>query len=135
MIYLYCSESLLHQGAFLHELLRKEVPCRLLQLVQSVDRLRQVLTSPGVEGQGNLVVFLAGASQELRLLQPLADLLLERDLVLIVPDESEDVIALAHAMCPRYLCCVDEDFNHVVQVIKKIRESGRIAGEKIEISQ
>lgn len=125
MIYLFCSAKLRASGARLHAILRDHLIDEPISMVPSIDGLRQQLSQPYGKAQGAIVVFTTYDNTELRLLQDLNELLANSPLVLLTQEQNKETIALAHALFPRFLCCVDDDYQMIAQVIEKILATNR----------
>ncbi len=120
MIYLFCSIPLKAAGARLHATLRGHLEHESIHLVPSIDDLRQQLSHPQTDRTPGVVVFITASLVELRLLQEQKELLTTIPLVLLIKEQSDENIALAHSLFPRFLCCLDDDYLMVTKVIENI---------------
>jgi len=74
------------------------------------ERFRQSGREP------SLVILCPADHLELRELAAMGDYLIDCNLILIVPDETAETIALAHRLRPRFLCYIDENADRVGEV-------------------
>lgn len=123
MIYLFCSTALRASGARLHTSLRDHLDKVPIHLIPSIDGLRQQLCQPHGDGHSPLVVFLADGHVELSSLHELTDFLRHTPLVLLIKEQSEENISMAHSLFPRFLGCLDDDYLMITKVIENILTS------------
>jgi hypothetical protein len=69
--------------------------------------------------------------EDLRKLAAARDYLKETKLFLVLPDEEEETIALAHRIFPTYITYLDADVTELVSVLRRLAE---VQGEKTEIA-
>lgn len=67
-----------------------------------------------------VVVLMPGSLLELSELYPVFDELLDVRLVLVLPDEKAETIAMAHRLRPRFITYADGDYAALRQVLQKI---------------
>lgn len=70
-------------------------------------------------GDRVLVVLIASDTKELRCFGCLQDVLAMAEVFLVIPDEDEETIAMAHRLHPRYLVCADGDLDDLLAVLQK----------------
>lgn len=76
----------------------------------------------------DLMVFMPADIDELLALLLIRDKLTDISLVLILPDQSEDMTAIGHRLFPRFISYAKSDFSDVAGVINRIL-SNRICAE------
>jgi hypothetical protein len=62
-------------------------------------------------------------NEDLRKLVSIRDFLDETRVLLILPDQEEETIALAHRIFPTYIAYLDGDISGVVSVLKRLAEA------------
>jgi hypothetical protein len=67
-----------------------------------------------------LVIFIAQDRLALRQLVSLKEFLWRIKIILVLPDDEEETIALAHRLKPRYLCYLEDDCSELGQVVNKM---------------
>jgi hypothetical protein len=88
-----------------------EVDCEQPQNSQDLQkRLRQTPHA------STLVILCPADRRELQELTGLSALFDDLDLILIVPDDEDETIALAHRLRPRFLCYIDDCADKVGEV-------------------
>lgn len=88
-------------------------------------KLRQRLLKSGQEP--SLIVLYPADRQELRKLVEMQDLFTDFRLILIAPDDTDETIALAHRLRPRFLCYIDDYADKVGEVAWNILRRNDIA--------
>jgi hypothetical protein len=63
------------------------------------------------------------ANEDLRKLISIRDFLEDTRVLLILPDQEEETIALAHRIFPTYITYLDGDTSGVVSVLKRLAEA------------
>jgi hypothetical protein len=77
-------------------------------------RLHRFIKEPAV-----LIIQISGL-QELGQLLALRKLLIDRKLILILPDEAPETLTSGHTLRPRFLTSVDSDFKDVSAVLERM---------------
>lgn len=67
-----------------------------------------------------IYVLLADSKKRLKELTELIELLEDRRIVLIIPDDSETTISTAHRFFPRFFTYMDDNYNDLYGVLKKM---------------
>ena len=67
-----------------------------------------------------IYVLLADSKKRLKELTELIDLLEDRRIVLIIPDNSETTISTAHRFFPRFFTYLDDNYNDLYGVLNKM---------------
>jgi len=68
----------------------------------------------------NVAVLFAGTMQDLLALKSIWELLQDMRTILILPDGSEETVAVAHTMRPRFISYGDRDLHAVTAVLEKM---------------
>ncbi|HVO67640.1 MAG TPA: hypothetical protein VMT12_14285 [Syntrophales bacterium] len=82
-------------------------------------RLHQPLDEPVI------VVLLASSKKDLMDILSLHDLLLDMQIILILPDTDNDTVAKGHLLRPRLITLCDSDFLEVAAVLCKMMSRGK----------
>lgn len=123
IIYLYTKKS--EKASNLLHSLQKVVPKGRIMRFESITGLSRKLREPK-EGQV-IAVLMATSREELIELNLLGNQFRDIKRILIVSDDSEETISLAHSMKPRFLSTRTDDFSEIVAVLHRIlpENSGR----------
>jgi hypothetical protein len=100
---------------------------RVIDILVSRERIESYLTIESLEERlhqpiNEPVVFVLQVSrmQELMQLLELRDCLIDRKMILILPDEDRDTISMGHALRPRFITYIESDFIDVSAVLGKM---------------
>lgn len=72
-----------------------------------------------------IVILAAVTHQELDELLVLRNLHRDMPVVLLLPDDSEETLQIAHKFRPKFLTTVQHDFNYVLSVVEKLSQTFR----------
>jgi hypothetical protein len=117
MHYLYASESLAQPPRLVAEINEAIGGEGRIETYHDVDRFSARLrrhNRPGV------MILLASERRDLAHLSANRELLLDADVILLVPDGAEDTITTAHSLRPNFLGYTDCDLDKVVPVLKRL---------------
>ena len=100
---------------------------RVIDILVSRERIESYLTIESLEERlhqpiSEPMVFVLQVSrmQELLQLLQLRDCLIDRKLILILPDEDRETISRGHALRPRFITYIESDFIDVSVVLGKM---------------
>jgi hypothetical protein len=68
----------------------------------------------------SVAVVLNPTKEDLRKLVSIRDFLRETKVLLVLPDQDEETIALAHKVFPTYIADLDADVSEVVSVLRRL---------------
>jgi len=94
------------------------IPAGNLEIYRDLSELALGLRAPG-SGQV-IVVLMASGRDELKDFFLLQGLLVNVQLILVVPGQDEETIQWAHQMMPRFLSQKDSDFTNLSKVLEKM---------------
>ncbi len=97
---------------------REVVLLQDILIANTMDKLVVNLSRPGGEIAATIIV--ASSGEELLNFALFRDILLRAPLILILPDHEKKTITKGHALRPRFLSYIDNDFSEVRGVLKKI---------------
>ncbi len=89
-----------------------------VEVSRSIEGLAARLWRPAVNLL--IVILLAADRQELEELLAIRHLLGKARVFLLIADEEEETIALAHRLRPRYLGYLGDDFSELASVLEKL---------------
>jgi hypothetical protein len=69
-----------------------------------------------------IVIIHAASKDDLRMIVEMKDLLLDRRIILILPDRDTTTIAMGHILRPRLLSFEDSDFFEIAAVLTRMTE-------------
>lgn len=88
----------------------------------------KAVVEPGSDQQ--IILILAGSSSDLARILPFRDLLINRPVVLILPNSETDTMNRALSLYPRYIDYIQNDLKAVFPVLKKMVK--KIYGQTVE---
>jgi len=98
------------------------IPEGNLEIYRDLSELALGLRAPG-SGQV-IAVLMASGRDELKDFFLLQGLLVNVQLILVVPGQDEETIQRAHQMMPRFLSQKDSDFVNLSKVLEKMFQAG-----------
>ncbi len=101
-------------GAAVHKAIAKD----RIELFKRLETFEERLRMP-IEPD-SIAVLLASRRAELQEMQRLRGLLTELFVVLVIPDQKDNTIRLAHLLLPRFMSQIDDDFADLGNVLKKM---------------
>lgn len=87
----------------------------------SLNDLTTQLRQP--KDEQTVIVLFAATREELVDILLIRDYLLDRKLIIILPDKEQDTIAKGYSLHPRFLTFADSDFGDTVAVINKMTKN------------
>ena len=102
-------------------LVEASIPEEKLEVYRSLNALSQRMRQPFDDLK--VAVFMAANYEELMNIFFIRHLLREIRLVLIIPDQRKETVALAHQLRPRFLTSTEGDLSTVATVLSKMLES------------
>jgi hypothetical protein len=105
-------------GLHLQHLLARLSHLEEVEQFRTVEGLAARLRHPALKEL--IVVLLASSRQELVDLQAIHHLLGKARVFLVIPDEENETISLAHSFRPRYLGYLGDDFTELAAVLDKM---------------
>jgi hypothetical protein len=106
------------------QIIGRQLESRLVQLtlVKEVEVFRSIasLAARLRHPADNLTaIILAASREELQKLQPIRRLLGKAKVFLLIGDEEDETITLAHRLKPRFLGCLNDDHSEIFSVLLK----------------
>lgn len=93
---------------------------RQLAIVDSVLKLRERLLQPCLEERPNIVLLHFVHQSELEAILGLQNLLRNMKLIIVLPEQSREIVTKAHKLHPRYLTFIHSDYSAVTDVLRKM---------------
>jgi hypothetical protein len=90
-------------------------------ICSTLDSLTTRLRQP--KDDQTVIVLFAASREELAGILSIRDFLLNRKLIIILPDREYDTIAKGYSLHPRFLTFADNDFGDTVAVINKMTKN------------
>ena len=100
------------------KLVEGRIPEENLEVYRSLEGLSQRLAQP-FDDLG-VAVLMAGNHEELMNIFSIRDLLRDLQIILVIPDQKEETVALAHQLRPRLLTYIDGDLSMITIVLGKM---------------
>ena len=113
------------RGPELERLLSRELEEERLEVRRTMSGLISTLRNP--RRLKEPAVFVIAGRKELARLLSLKSLLNGVRLILILPDRTEETVALAHRLHPRFLSYLDSEFAPVIMVVRRLMDTSRKA--------
>jgi hypothetical protein len=108
-------------GEQLQRVIEMNFPKRNVEVCRSLTMLSQQLEQPSPELL--IVVLLAADREELSGLMRLQELLLDRRVILVLPDNEPDTASWGHRLRPRFITYRSSDYNDVSVVLGRMNQS------------
>ncbi len=105
-------------GKRLKEALHAAAPEARFSVCHGVDDLSRLLRRPIV--RPDVAVFFPSAREELTAMVAMRELFMNLRIILVLPDDSRDMVSEAFALYPRFLDDSDRGFDDVAAVLKKM---------------
>ena len=121
---LYYSEEAEHRGRKLQEVLNNDLPEVRLELFTDFEELVTGLQRPEVNPAA--VVLVIGSRTELDEFLALRPTLQKTQVLLVVPDQSRETLALAEQLHPYYIKPPGDDFVELVYIVDELLEERRV---------
>ncbi|MBM4348459.1 MAG: hypothetical protein FJ106_00985 [Deltaproteobacteria bacterium] len=102
----------------LKELVEGRIPEENLEVYRSLESLSQRFRQP-FDDLG-VAVLMTGNYEELKNISSIRDLLRDLQIILVIPDQKEETVALAHQLRPRLLTYIDGDLSMITNVLGKM---------------
>ena len=90
-----------------------------IQSVQTFNSLKAKLKKTHNYDK-EIFVLLADSKSRLKEMMPLIDLMEDKRIVLIIPDDSKAVVSMAHQFFPRYFTYINDVYDDLCAVITKM---------------
>jgi hypothetical protein len=102
----------------LRRVLEAVVPKKNIEVCQTVKDLSERLVPAPKSGM--ILLLLLSSKEDLIDLLPIDSLLFEVRTILVLPDRTDETVALGHALRPRFLSYRDDNFIDVGAVLSKM---------------
>jgi hypothetical protein len=129
-VVLYFSAEAEGPGRKLQEVLENDLPEIPLEIFSGFDDLVTGLKRP--EAEPVVVVLVIASRTELEEFLPLRPVLANTRVILVLPEDSEDIRSLAERLNPSFVCSVEEDFVEVATVIDEFLRERRVSTPETE---
>jgi hypothetical protein len=121
---LYYSEEGERRGRKLQEVLNNDLPDMRLEIYTDFEELVTGLQRPEVDPA--VVVLVIGSRTELDEFLPLRPILQKTRVVLVLPDQARETLALAERLDPYYIKAPGDDFVELASIVDEILEERRV---------
>jgi hypothetical protein len=118
MIILFYSRLGTQKGEKIQKFLEATAPLSQIETHMSIDSLYQKFRAP-TDGP-TLFIIVAASPRELSELSSIGDLFYDGRLVLVLPNLEDGTIAMAHRLRPRFVSSMENSFQALESVLKKI---------------
>lgn len=126
MTVFFCASSLQKNEKKFFALLEKSFPDARLEVFTSCSDLALRLIHPK-EGASVAVIVLSGKEETMGLL-PVRDMISDTAIIVVLPDDSRDMMTLAHRLRPQYVSFLDSDFSELISVMGRMIKIRRSCG-------
>ena len=109
-------------GKRLQKAIESVVPMENTEVCRDIEELGRRLRLPTCDV--SISVFFTKSKAELFDLVLIKKLLLNLRIILVLPDEDSETIAMGHTLFPRFVTYTDSDFKDVEAVLKKMIQHG-----------
>jgi hypothetical protein len=115
-------------GGQLQKVIEDVVPNENAEIYSTIDMLAERLRRPSYNVA--VAVLLIGGREELWDVLSIRHLFDSIKIILILPDRTDETIAIGHKLRPRFLSYLDNDFKDVAAVLKKMLTVLNFSNEK-----
>jgi hypothetical protein len=129
-VVLYFSPEAEGPGRELQEVIRNDLPEIQPEIFTDFEEMVTDLQRP--EAQPAVVVLVIAARAELEEFLPLRPVLENAQVILVLPEETEETRSLAERLHPYFVKAVEDDFVEVATVIDEILKERRISTPEVE---
>ncbi|HKK98720.1 MAG TPA: hypothetical protein VJ943_00600 [Desulfotignum sp.] len=116
---LFVHQDASRQGALLREQMIRYFGENIILMVHTFNALKHILKQPGDYDQ-DIYVLLAESPGRLQELFCLFDLLDGRRIVLVLPDDAETTVSMAHHFYPRFFTYISTAYDDLCAVLYKM---------------
>lgn len=113
----YAGESVF-EGERLKKIMETVIPPDNMAVCRSLESFASQLRHPVEESP--IVVVLTAVRDELSNILLLKDLLLDRRLILVLPDDNSETLSQGHSLRPRFVSTMHGNFNDVAVVLERM---------------
>ena len=117
MHYLFASESLGQLARLIAEITDAIGGDGQIEKHRNVERFSARLRR---HNRPEIMILLAAERPDLVRLSAYRELILDADVILLVPDGAADTVTMAHTLRPNYLGCTDSDLDKIVPVLRRL---------------
>lgn len=117
---LFAHENSYEKGARLQASIHQTVSHNPYELIQTFNALKSRLKRFSDYQEKEIFILLAETRQRLNELISLIDLLLDKKVILVLPEDTEDCIHQAHAFFPRYFTFMNSSYSDLNDVLLKM---------------
>lgn len=96
------------------------VPQDRVEVCRSVEGLCRKLSFPRTNNHRTLAVLVSETQQDLQELLEVRELLEDASVIMVLPDEKQETLAMAHRMRPRFITYTGGTFADVAGVAAKL---------------
>jgi hypothetical protein len=121
-VFVYLSSPAAASPSFLDPL-RQLLPEARPEVFESLEELKQRLRRP--KNDSSIMIVFSPSREDLSALGSVRDFLGKVHLLLVLPDQEETTLALAHRLLPSFISYVDSDFKELLSVVNKLWHSGQ----------
>ena len=117
---IFCHRATLTLGSYFSQSIIQQWPGVEIELFQTVRILEALLKQRHGGGKNEIHIFLADSKRRLLELIQLNGLMADKKLVLVVPEQSEEMMRLAIQLSPRYIAGIRDGDEALNRVLKKM---------------
>lgn len=122
---LFIHQDAPEKGATLLAAIDRELQGVDIQVIQSVNMLKERLKRYSDLKEHEIYILLVDSSSRFNQLTPLCDLLEDKRLIFLLPDESKTTMAKAHQFFPRFLACINHSYEDLCAVLQKMTDQSQ----------
>ena len=115
---LFFASMINEAGERIKGLVEKLVPGVNIEIYRTIDEFSARFHKP--RDDVFVAVLLAGSRKELLDFLSLINLFRDIRIILIIPDQEKETLALAHRLRPNFLCYKNSDFTEIAAVLNKM---------------
>lgn len=120
---IFCHRATLTLGSYFSQSIIQQWPGVEIELFQTVKTLERRLKQRQGVVKNEIHIFLADSKRRLLELIQLNGLTADKKLVLVVPEQSEEMMRLAIQLNPRYIAGISDTDEALNRVLKKMTQN------------
>ncbi len=117
MAVIFFSRKRVKTGKRIKNLVKTALPAKCVKVCHTIESVSARLRHPG---NPSIMILLAGNREDLYQLFALRDLMNDIDIILLLPDNGKDTVAMGLKLYPRFVGYLNEDLLELPLVLKKM---------------
>jgi hypothetical protein len=117
---IFCHRATLTLGNYFSKNIIRQWPGVEIELFQTIRALQERIRQISCAVKNEIYIFFADSKRRLLELIQLNRLMADKKLILVVPEQSEEMMRLAIQLYPRYIAGISDTYEELSCVLKKM---------------